>query len=82
VVNMYLNALKIILTVCCGMVSFVTMELLLHITGTESWRLFVSVSLVGDNTHWMKVINTFLKKVVINADNWDNFYRNGKHIRS
>jgi len=62
VVDIYLNALKMILSVCCGMDSFVTMDVHLHITGTESWRLFVSVSLVWDNTHWMEVINTLLKK--------------------
>ena len=60
---MYLNALKMILTVCCGMDNFVTVDLHLHITGTKSWRLFVSVHLVGDNTHWMKVINMLLKKL-------------------
>jgi hypothetical protein len=59
---MYLNALKMILTVSCGVDSFVTVDLHLHITGTESWRLFVSVSVVGDITYWMKMINTLLKK--------------------
>jgi hypothetical protein len=51
-----------IFTVCCGMDSFDTMDMHLHITGTESWRLFVPVALVRDNTHWMKVINTLLKE--------------------
>ena len=62
IVDIYLNALIMILTVCCGVDSFVTMDLHLQISGTESWRLFVSDSVVGDNTHWTKIINTLLKK--------------------
>jgi hypothetical protein len=43
--------------------SFDTIDLHLHITGTESWRFIVTVSLVKDNTHRMEVINALLKKV-------------------
>jgi hypothetical protein len=78
---MYLNARKMILTVCCGMDSFVTMDLRLHITGTESWRLFVCFCCRGQHT-LDESDKYVIEKSSINSDKCNNFYRNGKRIGS